>query len=140
MKYICLVYQDASRLDDITDEELASVVESCGSWVGELEAGGHHIYSAGLQAVRTATCLRTVGGKVTMTDGPFAETKEYLGGFTLLEARDLNEALHLASRLPAVKLGTVEVRPLLEEGATLTDPVDIRVSEMIARGHKSLTS
>jgi len=82
------------------------------------------VLSAGLQSPRTATALRSRNGSLTVTDGPFAETKEILGGFTLIEARDLNEAIQIASTLPVVRFGTIEVRPVLESAMELADPLD----------------
>jgi hypothetical protein len=136
MKYICLVHHEEKKLDALSQAELDALVGECGAWVEELQKGGHHIFSAGLQSVRTATTLRQRNGKLTMTDGPFAETKEFLGGFTILDARDLNEALQLASRLPAVRLGTVEVRPVLVPDAEPTEPLDRKIVTAIRRqGH-----
>src|ERR1700687_957373 len=117
MKYICLVYHEEKKLDALTQDELDALVGECGVWVEELDKGGHHVFSAGLQSIRTATTVRNRNGKLTMTDGPFAETKEFLGGFTILNARDLNEAIQLASKLPAARLGSIDVRPGLEARA-----------------------
>src|SRR6516164_8180391 len=100
-------------------EQLAAIVAECdaaAAWVEELKRGGHHIFSAGLQSVRTATTVRNRNGKPSMTDGPFAETKECLGGFTIIEARDLNEALQLVAKFRA-GIVTIEVRPLMEPGS-----------------------
>jgi hypothetical protein len=133
MKYICLVYHEERKLDALSQNELAALVDECGAWVEELEKGGHHVFSAGLQSVRTATTVRSRNGTLSMTDGPFAETKEFLGGFTLLNARDLNEAIQLASKLPAVRLGSIEVRPVLEADAALTDPLDQKIGAAIQR-------
>ena len=131
MKYICLVYQDEKRLAALPQAELEAIVGQCGAWVGELEKGGHHVFSAGLQSVRTATTLRQRGGRLSMTDGPFAETKECLGGFTILSARDLNEAIQLASRLAAASGGSIELRPLLELDMELTEPLDQKIAAAI---------
>jgi hypothetical protein len=98
----------------------------------ELEKSGHHVFSAGLQSARTATTVRHSGGKVSLTDGPFAETKEFLGGFNILEARDLNEALQLVSKF-ASALMTVEVRPVLDANAELTDPLDQKIVATLRR-------
>jgi hypothetical protein len=136
MQYICLVYHEEEKLKALSAAELEALVGECGAWVEDLIQGGHHVFSAGLQSVRSATTLRQRGGQLAVTDGPFAETKEFLGGFTLLNARDLNEALQLASRLPAVRLGSVEVRPVLEPNAGLTDPLDRKIAAAIYRdGH-----
>ena len=135
-KYLCLVYQQDGKLDAPSERELDTLVAECVDWVDELEKSGRHIYSAGLQSVRSATTLRKRNGQLSMTDGPFAETKEHLGGFTLLSARDLNEAIQLASRLPAARIGSVEVRPVLESTADLTDPIDRKIAAALRRNHR----
>jgi hypothetical protein len=94
---------------------------------------GHHVSSIGLQSARTAMTVRHRNGKLSASDGPFAETKEQLGGFTLIDARDLNEALQLAARLPAARLGSVEVRPVLEPGAEFTTALDRRIGMAMER-------
>jgi hypothetical protein len=127
MKYICLVYHEEKKLDALSPAELEGLVGECGGWVRELDEGGHHVFSAGLQSVRAAMTLRNRNGKLAMTDGPFAETKEFLGGFTIVNARDLNEAIQLASKLPAVRLGSIEVRPVLEPDVESTDPLDRKI-------------
>jgi hypothetical protein len=130
MKYACLVYHEAKKVTDLSEAELAAILAECeaaGAWKEELEKGGHHVFSAGLQSVRTATTVRNYNGKLSMTDGPFAETKECLGGFTIIEARDLNEALQLVSKF-ASALVTVEVRPVLDANAELTDPLDQKIA------------
>jgi ketosteroid isomerase-like protein len=135
-KYLCLVYQEDEKLDALSPRELDSLVAECVVWVDELDRSGRHIYSAGLQSVRSATTLRKRNGQLSMTDGPFAETKEHLGGFTLLRARDLNEAIQLASRLPAARLGSVEVRPVLESTADLPDAIDRKIAAALRRSHR----
>jgi ketosteroid isomerase-like protein len=135
-KYLCLVYQEDGKLDALSQRELDTLVAECVVWVDELEKSGRHIYSAELQSVRSATTLRKRNGQLSITDGPFAETKEHLGGFTLLNARDLNEAIQLASRLPAARLGSVEVRPVLESTADLTDPIDRKIAAALRHNHR----
>jgi hypothetical protein len=135
MKYICLVYHEEKKLAALSAEELAGLVRECGAWVEDLAKSGHHVFSAGLQCVRTATTLRKRNGNLAMTDGPFAETKEFLGGFTIIEARDLNEALQVASKLPAVRLGSIEVRPVLDPDADLSDPLDRKIGAAIRRAN-----
>lgn len=105
MKYLCLVYLDEKRLDELPDED-------CVAYDAMIRASGHCLASEALESVRTATTVRLREGKVTVTDGPFAETKEQLAGFYLLEARDLNEAIQLAGKIPPAKYGSVEVRPV----------------------------
>ena len=135
-KYLCLVYKDPAKMDALSLNELDTLVAECVVWVDELDKSGRHIYSAGLQSVRSATTLRKRNGQLSMTDGPFAETKEHLGGFTLLRARDLNEAIQLASRLPAARIGSVEVRPVLEATADLTDPNDRKIAAALRRSDR----
>src|SRR5947209_3405679 len=133
MKYICLVYHEEGKLDALAQNELDALVGDCIAWTEELERQGHHIFSAGLQSVRQAATVRNRNGRLSMTDGPFAETKEQLGGFTLLDARDLNEAIRLAAMLPAARLGSVEVRPILEPDGGLTGALDQKVGAAIRR-------
>ena len=135
-KYLCLVYHEDEKFDALSERELDTLVAECVDWVDELEKSGRHIFSAGLQSVRSATTLRKRNGQLSMTDGPFAETKEHLGGFTLFSARDLNEAIQLASRLPVVRLQTVEVRPVLEASAELIDPIDRRIAGALRRNNR----
>ena len=94
MKYLCLVYLDETNLHAVPDSEC----KACGE---ALRKGGHHIAAEALQSVHTATTVRVRNGKVDVTDGPFAETKEQLAGFYLIDAADLNEAIQLASKIPA---------------------------------------
>ena len=112
MKYVCLVYDDEKNLDVMTDRELTGMVGQCLAVDGELRASGLVVASEALQPVQTATTVRVRNGRTHVTDGPFAETKEQLGGFFLIEARDLNEAIQVAARIPSARLGSVEVRPV----------------------------
>jgi hypothetical protein len=127
MRFLCLVYQEEAKLAALSQCELDSVVGACIGWAEELENSGHHIMSAGLQSVRSAATVRIRDGLLSTTDGPFAETKEYLGGFTLIQAKDLDEALQIAAKFPAAHLGSMEVRPVLEPGVTVADPVDKKI-------------
>ena len=131
MHYICLVHNDRKRLEAISEEDFAKVAGECGAWVESLEKNGKHVFSAGLQSPKTATSIRKHDGEIIVTDGPYAETKEHLGGFTILEARDLNEAIQLASRLADVCEGNVEVRPLMDPFGPLEDPVDQKIASAI---------
>jgi hypothetical protein len=110
MKYVCLVYTEESSLRAVSDGECLQNAEA-------LRQNGHYVAAEALQPVRTATTVRVREGRVSVTDGPFAETKEQLAGFYLLEARDLNEALQLASRIPPARVGSIEVRPVRELSA-----------------------
>ena len=105
MKYLCLVYLDEKRLDELPDED-------CVAYDVAIRKSGHCIASEALLSVQTATTVRVRSGKVSVTDGPFAETKEQLAGFYLIEARDLDEAIQIAAKIPPARVGSVEVRPI----------------------------
>jgi hypothetical protein len=105
MKYLCLVYLDEKRLDELPDEE-------CVAYDAGIRKSGHCMASEALESVQTATTVRVRNGKAAVTDGPFAETKEQLAGFYMIEARDLNEAIQLASKIPPARVGSIEVRPI----------------------------
>ena len=111
MKYLCLVYLDERRLGEVRDTDC----KACGD---ALRTSGHHIAAEALQSVHTATTVRVRNGKVSVTDGPFAETKEQLAGFYLLDAKDLNEAIQLAAKIPPARVGSIEVRPTRELSIT----------------------
>jgi hypothetical protein len=106
-------YQQAT-LDDLTMPEFDALVAEALAYDDELRKGGHYLYSGALQSVATATTLRNQSGKMVITDGPFVETKEHIGGFIVIEARDLDEAIQLASKIPPGRLGAIEVRPIQE--------------------------
>ena len=105
MKYLCLVYLDEKRLDELPDED-------CVAFDTAVRKSGHCLASEALESVHTATTVRVRRGRVAVTDGPFAETKEQLAGFYMIEARNLNEALHLAAKIPPARVGCIEVRPI----------------------------
>jgi hypothetical protein len=105
MKYLCLVYGEEKAIQSVDDRH-------CLAYDADIRASGHCVASEALQPVATATTVRVRNGKVSVTDGPFAETKECLAGFYLVEARDLNEAIQLASRIPPAAVGSIEVRPI----------------------------
>lgn len=105
MKYLCLVYGEESLMADMADRECMACVEG-------FQESGHFIAGEALQPVATATTVRVRNGNISVTDGPFAETKEQLAGFYLLEARDLNEALEKAAKIPPARIGSIEVRPI----------------------------
>ncbi|MEP6607646.1 MAG: YciI family protein [Burkholderiaceae bacterium] len=105
MKYLCLVYSEEKKLDDVRDSE-------CVAHDAKLRQSGHCVASEALQPARTATTVRVRNGKVSIVDGPFAETKEVLAGFYLIEASDLEEAIELAARIPPARVGSIEVRPV----------------------------
>ena len=122
MKYLCLVYLDEQRLAELSDEE-------CVAYDTAIRNSGHCLASEALQSVRTATTVRQRSGKVSVTDGPFAETKEQLAGFYMIEAQNLDEAVRLAAEIPPARIGSIEVRPirpiresLAEKGAATDIP------------------
>ena len=133
MKFICLVYNEERQLESLSESELGALVAECGTWVEELRREGHHVSSMGLKSARTATTLTRRNGALAVTDGPFAETKEQLGGFTVIEARDLDEALQIAARLPSTRIGSVEVRPVMEADTDLTTAFDRKVAAAMRR-------
>jgi hypothetical protein len=114
MKYLCLVYCEERSLAALPQSEYDRLVAEHGMLNMELEQNGKFIAANALEPTRTATTLRIRNGKLSTTDGPFAETKEQLAGFYLIEAQDLDDAMHIAGRIPAIRLGTVEVRPIWE--------------------------
>ncbi len=116
MKYLCLVYHDEKQLDALPAREYDALVRDTLAYDEELRQSGHYIASNALEYVQTATTVRVRSGKISITDGPFAETKEQLGGFILIEARDLNEAIRVASGMPPGCLGSIEVRPIKDLG------------------------
>lgn len=116
MKYLCLVYFEPHVLRALSESDKAALDRDSRNYDMELEKNGHYILAAALQSVATATTVRMRGGKISMTDGPFAETREVLGGFIFIEARDLNEALRIAGNIPMARYGSVEVRPELDFG------------------------
>lgn len=107
MKYLCLVYLSQENWNACPDT-------TCFAYAAQLAQSGHMIAAEPLQPIQTATTVRVRNGQVSMTDGPFAETKEQLAGFYLIDAKDLNEALHWASTIPPAKYGSIEVRPVRE--------------------------
>jgi hypothetical protein len=112
MKYLCLVYYDEKDLEAMPAAEFAAFSEEHVVLDEELRRSGHSIVAEALQPVHTAVTLRVRNGKLSTTDGPFAETKEQLGGFYLIEARDLNDAIQAAARIPSARVGSIEVRPI----------------------------
>ena len=114
MKYLCLVYYDESIMEKMSRQEWDELNQECIGCVENLTAKGHFLDGAPLESVTTATTLRMRNGKPLLTDGPFAETKEQLAGFYMLEAKDMNEAIRLAEKIPPARYGSIEVRPVRE--------------------------
>jgi hypothetical protein len=115
MKYICLGYIDENQLGTMSEGEREIMMEECFAYDDLLRKNGHFTGGEALQGPRTAVTLRFQNGKVSVTDGPYAETKEQLGGILILEATDLNHAIQLMSKHPGVRNGPFEVRPAHEE-------------------------
>jgi len=109
MKYLCLVYSEEEKLHALPESPQDS---ECMAYAGALRASGRLLAGEPLESVQTATTVRVRGGKLSVTDGPFAETKEQLAGFYLIEARDLNEAIQVAAKIPPARVGSIEVRPV----------------------------
>jgi len=128
MKYVCLGFHEGRLFGAMSESQRAAFIEECFAYDDELRKNGHYVAGTALQAPETANTLRSDNGEVLITDGPFAETKEQLGGFMLLEAKDLNEAIHLLSQHPCLRLGScMELRPVNEE---LTDEIAARNAAM----------
>ena len=111
MKYICLGYIEPNKFETMSESEQKAMLDECFSYDAMLRKNGHFAGGEALQGPSTAMTLRWKDGKVSVTDGPYAETKEQLGGILILEARDLNHAVELMSNHPGVKAGPFEIRP-----------------------------
>jgi hypothetical protein len=114
MRYLCLIYDEEKKLGAMSKGESDAFMGEYFAFTEDVKKSGHYVGGNALQPVNSATSVRVRGGKMSTTDGPFAETKEQLGGYYLIEAKDLNDALQVAARIPSAKLGTVEVRPIQE--------------------------
>jgi hypothetical protein len=114
MQYLCLVYADEARLAAMTQREIDALIDETTANNEELRASGHLLLAQALEQVDEAVTVRVRDGRLSATDGPFAETTEQLGGFVLVEARDLNEAIRIAGRIPSARIGSVEVRPVID--------------------------
>lgn len=115
MKYLCLAYEEERKLNDLTEEEWHDLRRETLNYVETLRSNGHLIDARPLQSASTASTVRIRNGRLSVTDGPFAETKEQLGGFFLIEAGDFHEAVRIAAKWPSARIGTIEVRPIEEE-------------------------
>lgn len=111
MKYVCLGYIQPEKLQDLSSTEMHAMMDECFTYDDELRQNGHFAGGQALQPSNTAVTLWWKGGKTVVSDGPYAETKEQLGGILILEARDLNHAIQLMSKHPGVKAGPFEIRP-----------------------------
>ena len=114
MKFICLGYIKENKFETMAEAERNAMVDECFAYDDVLHKNGHFIGGEALQGPRTGATLRCKNGKVSVTDGPFAETKEHLGGILILEAMDLDHAIELMSKHPGVKAGPFEIRPVAD--------------------------
>ena len=117
MKYLLTIYGDERRWNDISPEEGQRIMDAYWAFGAEIEAAGVFVAGEGLQPTGTATTVRVRDGERLLTDGPFAETKEQLGGFYMLECKDLDEAIEWAGKIPGASTGSVEVRPVMDYSA-----------------------
>jgi hypothetical protein len=114
MKYLLLVHHNEKVLGNLSETELRQMREESVQLANEINSSGHYLDAAPLQSVSTAVSVRVRNGKRLVTDGPFAETREHLGGYFFINAADLDQALDIAARIPGARIGTVEIRPVME--------------------------
>jgi hypothetical protein len=114
VKYLCLIYSEEKKIGALPESELKDMMGEYMAFTEGIRKSGHYLGGERLQPTHAATTIRSRNGKVSTTDGPFAETKEQLGGFYLIDARDLNEAIQVASKIPGTRVGSIEVRPIRE--------------------------
>lgn len=114
MRYVCLIYENEAGMGPLMAAQGDQIMSEYFAFTEDIRKSGHMVAGEALQPVQTAATLRLRGGQLQVTDGPFAETREQLGGFYLIEARDLNEAIQVASRIPGCRYGSVEVRPVID--------------------------
>jgi len=114
MRYLCLIYDEEKQLAGMSKTESDAFMGEYFGFTEGIKQSGHYLGGEALQPVQTATTVRVRNGKVSTTDGPFAETREQLGGYYLINARDLNDAIQVAAKIPSARLGGVEVRPIQE--------------------------
>lgn len=121
MKYVCLGYFDEKQWETLSESEQNALIDECFAYDDELRKNGHFAGGEALQSPRNASTVRWKNGVVSVTDGPYAETKEQLGGILVLEARDLNHAIQLISKHPGVKVGPFEIRPVDDISAMVAE-------------------
>ena len=114
MKYLLMCCTEEKKLETMSKSECQALIDETSAYCEALQKSGHLIVAEALEPVEMATTVRVRNGKLSTTDGPFAETKEQFGGFFLINARDLNEAIQVASKFPSARLGSMEVRPVME--------------------------
>jgi hypothetical protein len=114
MRYLCLIYDAEGEMGNMSKADGEKMMAEYGAFTESIKKGGQYLGGEALEPTKTATTVRVRGGKMSTTSGPFAETKEQLGGYYLIKANDLNDAIQVASRIPGAKYGSVEVRPIME--------------------------
>jgi hypothetical protein len=115
MKFLCLAYEEETKLTALTQSEWTALRGETIAYVDALRTSGRLVATQALQSARTAATVRMRGGKPLVTDGPFAETKEQIGGYFLIDVRDRDEAVRIAAAWPSARIGTIEVRPIEDE-------------------------
>ncbi len=114
MRYLCLIYEDEKWWEKATEADMQKGMAEYNAFNESIKKSGNYVGGEALQPTKTATSVRVRNGKLSTTDGPYVETKEQLGGYYLIKAKDLNEAVQVASKIPGARNGTVEVRPIME--------------------------
>ena len=117
MKYLCLIYDEEKKLSGMSKSDGDAMMGEYFAFTEGIKKSGHYLGGNALQPVQTATTVRVRNGKISTTDGPFAETQEQLGGYYLIEAKDLNDAIQVAAKIPSSRIGSIEVRPIMEFNA-----------------------
>jgi hypothetical protein len=113
MRYLCLIYDEEKKMAGMSKSDGEAFMGEYWAFTDAIRQSGNYVAGEALQPVQTATTVRVRNGKLSSTDGPFAETREQLGGFYMVDARDLNEAIQIAGRIPSARTGSVEVRPVV---------------------------
>ena len=114
MRYLCLIYDEEKKLGAMSKGESDAFMGEYFAFTEDIKKSGHYVGGNALQPANTATSVRVRGGKMSTTDGPFAETKEQLGGYYLINAKDLNDAIQVAAKIPSARAGSIEIRPIME--------------------------
>ena len=123
MQYLLLIYENEKHWDTVPQDERASLMKEYRAFTESIAASGNYKGGNPLQPTKTATTVRVRNGKRETTDGPFAETREHLGGYYLVDAKDLDEAIAMAERIPAARTGSIEVRPIMQMPSPMPQPV-----------------
>jgi hypothetical protein len=117
MKYLCLIYENEKAFETMSPADGEAIMAEYFAFTDGIRRSGQYVAGEALQPTQTATTVKVRNGKVSTTDGPFAETKEQLGGFYMIEAKDLNEAIQVAAKIPSARHGAIEVRPVVDFSA-----------------------